>query len=170
MNFHGYDTGAFFDEMFHAKGNARPANSSVVEQIESLSSGELRGKQTAAEQAMLDMGITFNVYGQRAGNEQIWPFDLIPRLINKTEWQRIERGLKQRIRALNEFINDVYNDQKIIKDGIVPGLIVHTSQGYRHCAADPAGETGARSSRPVWFDEAVSGLRSYVAWKREVLR
>ena len=77
------------------------------------------------------MGITFNVYGERAGVEKIFPFDLVPRIVSAAEWSRIERGLKQRITALNCFIDDLYHEQKVIKDGVVPGEIVLSSKAYR---------------------------------------
>jgi uncharacterized circularly permuted ATP-grasp superfamily protein len=77
------------------------------------------------------MGITFNVYGERAGLEKIFPFDLVPRIVPATEWSRIERGLKQRITALNLFINDLYHEQKILKDRVVPTEIVLSSKAYR---------------------------------------
>src|ERR1700681_244766 len=77
------------------------------------------------------MGITFNVYGDSAGTERIFPFDLIPRIVAAAEWNWIEHGLKQRIRALNLFIDDIYHDQKIVKDGIVPASIVGTASSFR---------------------------------------
>jgi uncharacterized circularly permuted ATP-grasp superfamily protein len=77
------------------------------------------------------MGITFNVYGERAGVEKIFPFDLVPRIVPAAEWGRIERGLKQRITALNLFINDLYHDQLILKDGVVPSEIVLSSKAFR---------------------------------------
>src|SRR6267378_8058645 len=77
------------------------------------------------------MGITFNVYGEHAGVEKIFPFDLVPRIVTAAEWSLIERGLKQRITALNHFIHDLYHDQKILKDGILPEEIVLSSKAYR---------------------------------------
>src|SRR5438477_2835835 len=77
------------------------------------------------------MGITFNGYGDSAGSERIFPFDLVPRIVAATEWSWIERGLKQRIRALNLFIDDIYHDQKILKDGIIPAEIVNTATSFR---------------------------------------
>jgi uncharacterized circularly permuted ATP-grasp superfamily protein len=77
--------------------------------------------------ALLNMGITFNVYGHEAGTEKIWPFDIMPRIIEAREWRGIEAGLKQRITALNLFIDDLYHDQKIVRDGVVPEYMVHQS-------------------------------------------
>src|SRR2546427_780335 len=81
--------------------------------------GGLLNRQKAADRALVQMGITFNVYGESAGVEKTLPFDLVPRIVASTEWDRIERGLKQRIHALNQFIDDLYHGQKIIKDKVV---------------------------------------------------
>ena len=110
--FDGYNTDGFYDEMFAPDGNARPAVQMLVERIESLPEGELTRRHIAVEHALLRMGITFNVYADEQGVEKIFPFDLIPRIIDANEWEWIERGLKQRIHALNLFIDDVYHDQK----------------------------------------------------------
>src|SRR5436190_1847899 len=131
MNFSGYDTGSFFDEMIGEDGSPRGYARTLVSKIEALPEGELLNRQRAAERALLHMGITFNVYGQEAGTEKIFPFDLVPRIVAAAEWMRIERGLKQRITALNLFINDLYHDQKILKDKILPADIVLASKTYR---------------------------------------
>ena len=111
-------------------GMPRPAVQMLVERIESFPEGELNRRQIAAEHALLRMGITFNVYADEQGIEKIFPFDLIPRIIDANEWAWIERGLKQRIHALNLFIDDVYHDQKILKDGVVPADVVLSSERY----------------------------------------
>ena len=77
------------------------------------------------------MGITFNVYGDSAGTEKIFPFDLVPRIVAASEWNRVERGLKQRIHALNLFIDDVYHEQKIVKDGVIPAEIIRSAKCFR---------------------------------------
>ena len=128
--FDGYDTEEFYDEMFAPDGQARPAAQMLVERIEGFPDGELARRQIAAEYALLRMGITFNVYADEQGIEKIFPFDLIPRIIDAAEWDWIERGLKQRIHALNLFIDDVYHDQKILKDGVVPSDVVLSSERY----------------------------------------
>ena len=128
--FDGYNTDGFYDEMFAPDGNARPAAQMLMERIEGFPDGELARRQIAAEYALLRMGITFNVYADEQGIEKIFPFDLIPRIIDANEWNWIERGLKQRIHALNLFIDDVYHDQKIIKDGVVPAEVVLSSERY----------------------------------------
>jgi len=131
MRFENYEVGDFFDEMFGEQGAPRALARALVRNIESLPEGELLNRQQAAERALLHMGITFNVYGERAGVEKIFPFDLVPRIVSAAEWSRIERGLKQRITALNCFIDDLYHEQKVIKDGVVPGEIVLSSKAYR---------------------------------------
>ena len=128
--FDEYNTDGFFDEMFSPDGTARPAVQMLVERIENFPEGELIRRQIAAEHALLRMGITFNVYADEQGVEKIFPFDLIPRIIDANEWEWIERGLKQRIHALNLFIDDVYHAQKIIKDGVVPADVVLSSERY----------------------------------------
>jgi uncharacterized circularly permuted ATP-grasp superfamily protein len=90
----------------------------------------MASRQRAADQALLNMGITFNVYGHEQGTEKIWPFDLVPRILESTEWSRIEAGLRQRIRALNLFIDDMYHEQQIVKDGIFPEYMVKTGRNF----------------------------------------
>jgi len=84
-----------------------------------------------ADQSFFNQGITFTVYGNDKGTERIFPHDLLPRIITAAEWEKIERGLTQRITALNLFLKDVYNEGKIIEDGVVPGSIVYTCKHYR---------------------------------------
>ena len=120
MQFTAYDTASFFDEMFEADCRPRAGAALLVQRIQGLPAGELLRRQRAAEQALLHMGITFNVYGDAAGTERIFPFDVIPRIVEAADWTLIERGLKQRIQALNLFIDDIYQAQHIINDGIVP--------------------------------------------------
>lgn len=131
MRFENYDTGGFFDEMFDEQGRPRPGNEAVVNRFSELSLEELKTRQQAAEKALLKMGITFSVYGDEQGTERIFPFDIVPRIIANREWVSMEAGLKQRVQALNLFINDVYHDQKIIKDGIVPEDLVLSASGFR---------------------------------------
>src|SRR5471032_3596217 len=127
MRFEHYQTGPFFDEMFETGCEPRAAARALIQLIEGMADGELLRRQRSAERALLNMGITFNVYGDSAGTERIFPFDLVPRIVAAAEWSWIEQGLKQRIRALNLFIDDVYHDQKIFKDGVIPADIVNTA-------------------------------------------
>src|ERR1700722_16076714 len=99
MNFDSYDPGNFFDEIFESGGGIRPEAEPLVRTIESLDSGDLRRRQEAAERALLYSGITFNVYSDGQGREKIFPFDIVPRIVGRAEWDHIERGLKQRIHA-----------------------------------------------------------------------
>lgn len=131
MKFDEYQTDEFYDELFDSEGKPRPGADLVVERINSLPESELQRRQKAAERALLNLGITFNVYGHDSQTEKIFPFDIVPRIVQAQEWQVIEQGLKQRIIALNNFINDVYNEQKIIKDGIIPADLVLSAEGYR---------------------------------------
>lgn len=131
MQFGQYQSDGFYDEMFDAQGMARPEARLLLETVESLEEGQLQRCQRAAERLLLQLGITFNVYGDSAGTERIFPFDLIPRIVRGDEWTRIERGLKQRIHALNEFIDDIYHDQKILKDKIIPEEIIRSAIFYR---------------------------------------
>ena len=126
-----YEVGTFFDEMFGENGQPRAAARPLARNIASLPPGELVNRQRAADRALVQAGITFNVYGESAGVEKPFPFDLVPRIVSAAEWTRIERGLKQRINALNLFINDLYHDRKIIKDGAVPKDIISSSKGFR---------------------------------------
>ena len=131
MRFTKYDLGSFVDEMFEEADRPRAAARALVQFIDGLPDGELLRRQRAAERALLNMGITFNVYGDSAGTERIFPFDLVPRIVSATEWQLIERGLKQRIHALNLFIDDIYHEQRIVKDGVVPEHVIRTATALR---------------------------------------
>jgi uncharacterized circularly permuted ATP-grasp superfamily protein len=131
MRFEAYDTQGFYDEMFDERGRPRPYARLLLETVESLSDGQLIRHKHAAERMLLQMGITFNVYGDSAGTERIFPFDLIPRIVPANEWETIERGLQQRVRALNAFIDDIYHDQKILKDGTIPAEVILSAVSYR---------------------------------------
>jgi uncharacterized circularly permuted ATP-grasp superfamily protein len=136
MRFTSYTADGFYDEMFQADGTPHPRCEALVRRIESLSEGELQRRQRDAERTLMNLGITFTVYGHQAGTEKIWPFDVVPRVVEASEWNTIERGLKQRITALNLFINDVYNRQQIIKDGVVPEHLLHSGKCYLSPCAD----------------------------------
>ncbi len=131
MQFSSYETQGFYDEMFDGDGRPRPHVQLLLDTIQSLSDGQLLRYKHAAERLLLQMGITFNVYGDSAGTERIFPFDLVPRIIPAAEWDYIERGLKQRIHALNAFLDDVYHDQKILKDGTIPAEVITSAVSYR---------------------------------------
>ncbi|MGD9209837.1 MAG: circularly permuted type 2 ATP-grasp protein [Desulfobacteraceae bacterium] len=129
--FKTYDPGDFYDELIDADGYPRPGAQLLIDKIESLPNGDLVMRQKAAEALLLKMGITFNVYGRDEGTEKIMPFDIIPRIVSSDDWQQIENGLKQRIFALNEFIQDIYNDKKILKDNVIPEDLILSCRTYR---------------------------------------
>ena len=131
MRFDSYDTGGFYDEMFDGQGCPRPGNEAVVNRFSELSLEELKTRQHAAEKALLKMGITFSVYGDEQGGERIFPFDIVPRIIPNREWVTLEAGLKQRIQALNLFINDIYHEQRIIREKVIPQELVLSASGFR---------------------------------------
>src|SRR6516162_6952693 len=131
MQLNSYQTNGFYDEVFDCECKARPEARLLLETIESLEEGELLRHQRAADALLLQMGITFNVYGDSAGTERIFPFDLIPRIVPEADWDRLERGLKQRIHALNAFINDIYHDQKILKNKVIPSEVIESAASYR---------------------------------------
>lgn len=130
MRFQFYDPGEFYDELFVAKGQPRPHAVPLIDRINSLSPGDLEIRQEAAKTAMMKLGATFNVYSDSEGTERILPFDLIPRIVSASEWSHLERGLKQRIQVLNLFIDDIYGEQKIVKDGIIPEELILSSKGF----------------------------------------
>ena len=130
MRFDTYDPGDFYDELFIDQGKPRPEAQLLMAKINSLSDGELDQRQQAAQNTLMKLGATFNVYSDNQGTERIFPFDIIPRIVSGSEWQWLEKGLKQRIAALNLFIADLYADQKIIKDGIVPGYAIESATGF----------------------------------------
>jgi uncharacterized circularly permuted ATP-grasp superfamily protein len=120
-----------YDEMFEAAGVPRAHYSSLYERLIELGPHELERRNKVADVSMRQQGITFTVYGREQGVERIIPFDPIPRLIDPREWERIEAGLKQRVRALNLFIHDVYHQRLILKDRVVPSELVFGASGYR---------------------------------------
>ncbi len=144
MDFSGYSHGLAYDEMFAGGGNPWPRAEALFQRLQSLSPAELQRHQMAADVTLWNMGITFNVYGHDAGLEKVWPFDILPRIVSGEEWSRVERGLKQRIQALNLFVDDIYNDRKICRDGVVPEELIATAKTYR-----PACE-GFHPPRGVW--------------------
>ncbi|HEY2409705.1 MAG TPA: circularly permuted type 2 ATP-grasp protein [Polyangiaceae bacterium] len=145
MKFDGYDpeNGAFFDETFGARHEPRPGCGPLVSGIDALEPGTLLTRQAAAERALLSMGITFTLSGD-GESERIFPFDVIPRVVSVSEWARLERGLRQRIEALNLFLRDVYGEQRILKDKVVPESLVKTSADFRpQCV-------GLKPPRGIW--------------------
>ncbi|MBU72932.1 MULTISPECIES: circularly permuted type 2 ATP-grasp protein [Spongiibacter] len=126
-----YDGGRFYDEMITPKGRPRRAAQPIVKHFSELDRAELEARRTAAERTVRDMGVSFTVYSDGENIDRTWPFDLIPRVIDATEWQRTAEGLTQRLRALNLFIDDVYNGQRIFKEGVLPRHLLDDSKNYR---------------------------------------
>jgi len=131
MLFDGYDTQNYFDEMFSDEGAVRPHYSRVQERWSRLDDAEYKRKQTAVDLAFMRGGVTFTVYSDDQGTERIFPFDLVPRVIPAKEWDLIERGLTQRLTALNMFLHDIYHDQKILKDRIIPPAYIMGAKHFR---------------------------------------
>ena len=138
-----YDTGPFFDELITPAGKPRVAARQLVNLLQKLSWEEMSTRRAAAELAIKEMGISFTVYSQSGNIDRAWPFDIIPRMIPARDWDKVSRGLVQRSRALNRFIDDIYNEQKILADGIVPGDIVLESGNYKPQCAGVSPSHGA---------------------------
>jgi uncharacterized circularly permuted ATP-grasp superfamily protein len=130
MNFEQYKTNGFFDELNEVDAIPREGAEVVFDYFNRLSLDELKSRQKNLEASMINMGITFNVYSEEGGIERIIPIDIIPRIIRAREWEFLERGLKQRIRALNEFLIDIYGEQRILKDKVIPAETVFSSKGF----------------------------------------
>ena len=119
-----------YDEMFGADANARPHYEAIYQRLLDLTDDELQRRQQAADISFLNQGITFTVYGNDEGTERIFPYDLLPRIITSEEWDVIERGLIQRITALNLFLKDIYHEGHILNDGVVPRDLVYSCKHY----------------------------------------
>ena len=142
--FTAYEMAAAYDEMFRAPGRPRSHYRQLYSNLLNQPSQELRRSKQEADQSFFNQGITFTVYGRSEGTERIFPHDLLPRIIPSAEWAVIERGLKQRIIALNLFLKDVYHERRILKDGVIPGEVVYTCRHFRRQMR------GVRVSRDVY--------------------
>jgi uncharacterized circularly permuted ATP-grasp superfamily protein len=129
--FSGYSLDHAYDEMFDPSRQARPHCRALFEALLAASLPQLRQHQTEADKAFLTQGITFTVYGDEAGTERIFPYDLLPRIITAGEWATIERGLTQRLTAINLFLRDIYHEERILSEGIVPRELVYSCRHYR---------------------------------------
>jgi uncharacterized circularly permuted ATP-grasp superfamily protein len=143
VRFDTYDLGGFYDELFEPDA-PRGGAALLIDLLGRLPEGELVRRQQSAEQALLAMGITFAVSGDDEGAERIFPFDVIPRILPAAEFESIERGLRQRIFALNEFINDIYGDQKILHDKVIPEFVIQSATSLR------PGLAGIEPPQRVW--------------------
>jgi uncharacterized circularly permuted ATP-grasp superfamily protein len=127
-----YQLDGAYDEMFCADGTPRPHYQALHKRVGELPVDELRRREHAAELSFLNQGITFTVYGRDEGTERIIPHDLLPRIITGHEWATVERGLAQRITALNLFLKDIYHNGRILNDGVVPRHLIYTCRHFRH--------------------------------------
>jgi uncharacterized circularly permuted ATP-grasp superfamily protein len=144
MKFDGYVTEEHYDELFEDDSRPRKSALPIVDRVNSLPEGELEHRQQAAEAALLQMGITFTVYGSDEGTDRIFPFDVIPRIVEPSDWEYIERGLRQRICALNMFLDDIYNEQRILKEKAIPMDLISTGRSFRpEC-------TGLHPPKGIW--------------------
>jgi uncharacterized circularly permuted ATP-grasp superfamily protein len=143
--FHDYKLDpAFFDEMFDEKGLPRSPYLRLHQRLLKIDPNELHGFQKAADLSFLNQGITFTVYGNDGGTERIFPYDLLPRIITGKEWATIEKGLIQRMTALNLFLKDLYGEARIISDRAIPRELIYTCKHYRRELR------GVRPPRDIW--------------------
>lgn len=131
VNWKSYNPGKFYDELISSPGYARKPARRLASYLRSLNHEDLLRKKTAAELAIKTMGISFTVYSDAGNIDREWPMDIIPRMIAASEWDQTSKGLEQRLRALNCFIHDIYNDQKVLKDKLVPADLIHNSGNFR---------------------------------------
>ena len=139
--FDGYNASSFYDEMFDGSGEPRPHYRRLFEKLSQMSTSDYNSRCHLADLTLVNQGITFTVYGDEQGLEKPWPFDLMPRIVPAAECDHIERGLRQRIMALNLFLHDIYHDQKILNDKIVPRDLIIGAAHYRRefVGANPPG-------------------------------
>jgi uncharacterized circularly permuted ATP-grasp superfamily protein len=126
-----YRRGRAFDEAVTSEGEIRPHYAPLADSFQHFDPEALARRQRAAELFFLHRGTTFTVYGEKSGIDRIFPFDSVPRIIPREEWARVEKGLKQRLTALNRFLHDLYHDQKILKDGKVPVELIYEARHFR---------------------------------------
>ncbi len=120
-----------YDELIDSDGRPRPAAKPLFDHLASMDASALEARRGAVDAAIMAMGITFTVYSDAGNIDRAWPFDVIPRIMSRREWERIEAGLKQRLTALNLFINDLYNEQRVVKDGVFPLEVLAGSRNFR---------------------------------------
>ncbi|MFV0377968.1 MAG: circularly permuted type 2 ATP-grasp protein [Mangrovibacterium sp.] len=145
INFQSYEMEDFFDETFDADHQVRPHYALFAERLQKMGLKKLNLLQHSTDRVQLSLGMTFNVYSDNQGIERILHLDIIPRIVSGKDWDFLERGLKQRIYALNLFINDLYNEQKILKDKIIPKELVLSSSTYlKQCI-------GLKPPKNVWI-------------------
>ncbi|SER56075.1 Uncharacterized conserved protein, circularly permuted ATPgrasp superfamily [Nitrosomonas sp. Nm51] len=127
-----YKVKNLYDELLRVTGRPRPAAQTLCSYLRALKDGDIEEYKVAAESAIHVMGVTFTVYSEEEGSiDRVWPFDMIPRIIDRREWLQVEAGLKQRVQALNLFIDDLYHQQRIVKDGVFPAELLEDSRNFR---------------------------------------
>lgn len=126
-----YRSVGFYDELISSPTRARKPAQKLVSYLKSLEESDLNSRQQAAEATIREMGVSFTVYTEEGSIDRAWPFDIIPRVISKRQWEKTSAGLIQRLEALNLFIDDLYHDQKIVKDGVIPKFVFDQSKNYR---------------------------------------
>jgi len=129
--FESYEVNGLFDEMFASPGKPRPHYKAVASRLESLGQDAIQRRRRMADVSFRNQGITFTVYSDTHGVEKIFPFDLVPRIVPASEWDVIERGLIQRITALNLFCQDVYHEQKILRQRVIPPELIYGAKMFR---------------------------------------
>src|SRR5688572_30624583 len=129
--FDRYELNGIFDEMFAAPGEPRAHYTATSAQLQGMPLSAVTRRMRLADVSFRNQGITFTVYGDQRGVERIFPFDLVPRIVPANEWDVIERGLTQRITALNMFIQDVYHDQRILRERVVPADLIYGAKMFR---------------------------------------
>ncbi|MFO8153637.1 circularly permuted type 2 ATP-grasp protein [Thioalkalivibrio sp.] len=144
IDWKSYDPSPFYDELIAAPGKPRPVARKLMEYLSSLDDRELQVRKQAADHAILEMGISFTVYSEGENIDRAWPFDIVPRVIPKREWEGVQAGLVQRLTALNLFIDDVYNDQRIFRDKVLPKYVLNKSRNFREQCR------GIRPPHGVW--------------------
>jgi uncharacterized circularly permuted ATP-grasp superfamily protein len=150
--FSDYEIGAGYDEMFRSNGRSRQHYRALHTRLLNLPTEELLRSKQEADLSFFNQGITFTVYGREEGTERIFPHDLLPRIIPAAEWETIERGLTQRITALNLFLKDIYHEGKIVKDRAIPGEVIYTCRHFRRQMR------GVKVSRDVYVSVCGSDL------------
>ncbi len=131
INWSDYTPTGFYDELISSPNNPRKPARRLISYLKSLTAEEIVARRCAAEATIRELGVTFTVYTEEGNIDRAWPFDIIPRTIAKKQWDVTARGLKQRLQALNMFIDDIYHEQKIIRDGVVPGFLIKQSKNFR---------------------------------------
>ena len=126
-----YTLGSTYDEMFCPRQGVRPHYSPLKDYFAELGPEEMRSRRQAADLSFLHQGVTFTVYGHEDATEKVFPYDIVPRILTTKEWEPIEQGLKQRITALNLFLEDIYHEARILNDKVLPPSLVFSCRHYR---------------------------------------